>query len=136
MILILPYLGVVVLRPILCLVPSTVPGYGLHTSPMYQTPSGHDPIPQTAPGITFLMCSSTGITLPIVPCLQDLVPTAWLASDTSPDGVYCLPDLSGPCVLLYRPLYIDLRHIPAFVSRPLASDSVPYDSGLPRHPSR
>ena len=119
----------VVLCPTLCWAHSTVPGYGLHMSPMYQTPSGHDPIPQTAPGITFLMRSSTGITLPTVPSLQTLVPTTWHAPDTDPDGLYSLPEPSGPCVLPSSYLYIDPRHISTHVSRPPAPDRPPDSSG-------
>ena len=92
-------------------------------------PPGHVPTPQIAPELMFVTRSSTGITLPIVPSLQTLVPTTWHAPDTDPDGLYSLPEPSGPCVLPSSYLYIDPRHISAHVSRPPAPDRPPDGSG-------
>ena len=78
-------------------------------------PLGHVPTLETALELMFLTYLSIGITLPIVPSLQTLVPTAWHAPDTDPDGLYSLPEPSGPCVLPSSYLYIDLRHISAYV---------------------
>ena len=92
-------------------------------------PPGHVPTPEIAPELTFVTHSSTGITLPIVSSLQTLVPTTWHAPDTDPDGLYSLPEPSGPCVLPSSYLYIDPRHISAHVSRPPAPDRPPDGSG-------
>ena len=92
-------------------------------------PPGHVPTPEIAPELTFVTHSSTGITLPIVPSLQTLVPMTWHGPDTNPDGLYSLPEPSGPCVLPSIYLYIDPKHISTHVSRPPAPDRPPDGSG-------